>query len=468
MIKSFSPTHPACFAMAAGSSLQLLLLVSLGFLCQATDFEWYISPTGTEDVGCGTSADTPCSSLRPILERSDQFVNDTLMLTCYLSSGATDGRDSTTLYFSGENFVPAVCLMNWVNVRVVGLGEDAIITSDGFGGEEGFFEFISCSNISIENLDFSTSNLGKAVLFFEACRDITIVESSFPVTKNSSSGVKIVNCAGTITLTGDLFYGNGFRSIVPIGVLGLDVSHGCDYDCKIPFTDPTEIYDFSNLTFFLAISRCTFQDIVDMDAPVDSYGVSRTTTSGVRLQFRDQSANNQVSVTGSTFQRIFNSGSNGVLVSFNGNTRKEVRNNTVTFDNCTFQHNHVRYGGGLSAFFYSEPSDNTLQIQNCQFFNNTADLEGGGVFVALLSSGTENAVGILNTTFEQNSARIGSGVYMINNPSWLWQRGSFDLSQLGSLAEAEIRDCVFQDNVASVSEGTVDVLRIQLYINGVR
>lgn len=447
--------------MAAHSSLHLVLLVcSLCLHCKATDVEWYISPSGTADAGCGRSADAPCSSLQPILERSQQFSNDSL--TCYLSSGTTDGRDSTTLYFTGENHVPALCLMNWVNVRVAGFGVGAVITSGRFGAERGIFEFISCSNISIENLDFRTSSLGRAVLFFEACRDIIVESSSFPVTANSSIGVQIVNCAGEITLTGDLFYGDPSRRMDTTNVMGLDVTHGCA-DCTVPFTD--DPYNFPNHTFSLVMTGCVFQDITDTSDPQDSYASTRTSSSGARLQFRDQSSDNRVIVMDSTIQRVFNSKANGFLVSFNG---KDVRNNTVTFDNCTFQQNRVRYGGGVSAYFYAKPTSNSLQIQNCQFFNNTADFEGGGVFAVLLSSGEDNAVGISNSTFIQNSALIGSGVYLLNNPSWFWQRGAFDPAQLISMVGVEIRDCMFLDNVASVSKGVVDALRIQLSISGVR
>ena len=109
-------------------------------------------------------------------------------------------------------------------MRVVGLGEGAVITSRQFGAERGVFEFISCFNISIENLDFKTSALGRAVLFFEASRDIVVAESSISITANTSIGVQIVNCAGKIMLSGDLFYGNLSRRTDIIRVLGLDVT----------------------------------------------------------------------------------------------------------------------------------------------------------------------------------------------------------------------------------------------------
>ena len=447
-----------------GCSLYLALLASsLAYPCLATDLEWYISPNGSADASCGVSADAPCSSLEPILERSMQFSNDTL--TCYLSSGATDGRDSTTLYFMGENHVPPVCLMNWTNVRVVGLGGGAVITSRQFGAERGVFEFISCFNISIENLDFKTSALGRAVLFFEASRDIAVAESSISITADTSIGVQIVNCAGEIVLSGDLFYGNISRRTDMIRVLGLDVTHGCN-NCTIPFTD--EPYDFPSHTFSLAMTQCTFQDLSVTSDPEDSYASSRRSASGARIQFKDRSSHNRVTITDSTFQRIFNSESNGVLINFDGNEVKDVANNSVIFSNCTFQQNWVRYGGGVSAYFYVRPYSNSLQIENCRFLNNTADSEGGGVFVVLLSSGENNVISISNSTFFQNSAVIGSGVYLLSNPSWFWQRGSFDIDQTLSLVGVEIQDCTFRDNVASVSKGVVDALRIQLTISGVR
>lgn len=439
--------------------LSLLLLTASLPWTASTDVVWYISPTGSPDIAaCGRSPETPCSSLQVILDQSELFSNDTV--TCYLSSGATDGRDSTTLYFMGEeNFVPPVCLMDWVNLRVVGLNGTAI-KSGRFGADRGIFEFINCTDVSIEDLDFVTSAIAKSVLFFEACRNVSVANSRFPVRATSSLGVLILHCAGHIRLDGNLFYGDPSGNANRLHPLGLDITHGCT-DCTMPFTD--EPYDFSTRSFSLAITGCVFQDFANDDTPTDSYGRSRSSAVAMRLQFGDQSVDNQVEISDCVFRRITNSVSSGVLVSYSGRTD----DNVVKFDNCTFQDNRVRYGGGVAAYFYANPSRNTLEIQRCDFLNNTADFEGGGVFAAFLSSGDDNALVISSCNFLQNTAQVGSGVFLLNNPSWFRQRGGFNPSP-SPLIRAELRDCIFDGNNASSGEGVVSTLRVHLNISGIR
>lgn len=444
----------------ATNCLLLLAATSLFPGSLATDVEWYISPNGSADVAtCGHSPDIPCNSLQTVLTQSRQF-NETA--PCYLSSGATDGRDSTTIYFMGEeNLVPPVCLMNWVNVRVVGLGNRTTIVSRPFGAQRGIFEFISSANVSIENLSFATSAIGRAILFFQACRDIRVVDSLFLINATSSQGVQLLQCAGDISLSGNLFYGDPSKDSSRLHPLGLDVTHGCS-DCTLPFTEIP--YNFSTLSFSLEITRCVFQDISNEGPPRDSYGSSRTGAVAMRLQFREESVGNRIAVVDTTFKRISNSESNGVLVNYEGRTE----NHTVLFEDCTFQENRVRYGGGVAAYFYSNPSNNLLEIRGCTFMDNTADFEGGGVFAVYLSSGMDNSVVISNSSFIRNTAQSGSGIFLLNNPSWFMQRGAFDPISF-TLVGAELRDCVFQSNVASsLSQGVVGVLRIKLNISGVR
>lgn len=447
-------------AVSSYPLLLLLLTVLSSRSLLATDVEWYISSTGSANItSCGHSPDTPCNSLQTILDQSPQFNNGSVI--CYLSSGATDGRDSTTLYFMGEvNSVPPVCLMNWQNVRVVGLDSNNIITGGRFGAQRGIFEFISCSNISINGLNFATTPIGKSILFFEACRDITITNSSFPLVSIASRGVQMLQCSGVISLFRDLFYGDPEQTTQDTHPLGLDITHGCPY-CTLPFSDVS--YNFSALSFSLTIRDCIFQDIANRSPPEDNYASSRETAAAMRLQFNERSANNRVVITGSTFRRIFNSESNGVLVSYNEGTV----DNSVLVEQCTFQGNHVRYGGGVAVYFYSGPLRNALEIRGCNFTGNEADFEGGGVFAVLLNSGADNSIVISNSTFFNNSAEVGSGIFLLNNPLWFRQRGVFDPTPF-SLVPVELRDCVFQENVASLYEGVVNSLRAHLNISGVR
>lgn len=443
--------------------LLLLVILAAGVpRGEGTDVEWYISPTGSNDTAtCGRSPDTPCSGLEIILNQSSQFDNGSV--TCFLSSGTTDDRNSTTVYFmGGANFAPPICLMNWRNVRVVGLHSNTSITSSIYGVVRGTFEFINCTNITIENLNFTTSPLGRSILFFQATTDIEISGCSFQVSEVSSLGVEILHCAGEIYLTRNVFYGgvSQINSEKDPNVLALDVTHGCD-NCMMPFSD--DPYDFSSLSFSLMIDKCVFQDLTNRGTPNDDYSRSRNDAAAMRLRFADSSINNEVVVSHSNFSRILNSEANGVSVTHSG----ESANNTVLFESCRFESNRVRYGGGLSAYFYVGPSYGTLEIENCDFINNTADFEGGGVLGVFLAGGVSNTITISNSRFSQNVAQSGSAVFLLNNPNWLMQQGAF--SPLAApLVEVELRGCVFERNMAHLSNGVVEVLRIALNISRVR
>lgn len=468
MIRTSNLQAMAAFLLVAG------LLAALSSQAQALDVIWYISPEGSPNITtCGRSQESPCDSLHTILAllRTTNLRNNetTATTTCYLPSAATP-RDSTTLYFIGAgNTVPPVCLEEWANLHVVGLGADAGVAGGEFssgGGEKGIFEFVNCTNTTIESLGFSTTAIGRAILYFEASRDIRVESCTFPVTARSSRGVQMLQCTGDISLRNDTFYGDpNIQDSTNLHPLGLDMTHGCT-ECTEASATPE--YDYSSLSFSLSVHSCIFQDLANQGPPEDSYGSARTRAVGMRLQLAELSTGNRITVTDSTFQRITNSESNGVLVSFNGRTE----DNQVLFDGCVFRHNRVRYGGGVSSYFYRGPAGNSFRIQNCEFLNNTADFEGGGVFGAFLSSGSGNTMSVSNSTFVGNSAQAGCGVFLLNNPRWFWQRGAFDTSLFSDPVGVELRDCRFERNVASFEagllNGVVTVLRIQLNIRGVR
>ncbi len=454
----------------------LLLAVPLG--TWARDVVWYISPEGSGDITtCGRSQDNPCRDLELILNQSPLFNNGSA--TCYLSEGDEDGRDSTTLFFLGQsNVVSPVCLMNWTNLRISGGvspgNRNTITTSTLATNEVGNFEFIGCSNVSIEGLDFKTSLIGKSILYFEASSDITVSSSSFSVESLASRGLTLRNCAGDILLSNNTFYGDPQRITTDsFYSLGLYVTHGCESSnawqpctVTVPFSDVP--YDLATWSMALTITRCVFRDISNRNTPSDNYGTVRKSAVAMRVQFSSQSVDNQVVVRESEFMRMSNSEGNNVLLNYNSGSE----NNTVLFEDCRFSQNRARYGGGVASYFYGGPESSSLGIENCQFEDNAADFEGGGVFAVFLSSYINNRLYLTNTRFYRNSALYGGGVFIFNNPSWFRQRGLFDPDPL-PLVEAEMEGCVFTNNTAtltttSTNEGIVNLLRVSLHISGNR
>lgn len=436
--------------------LPLLFIFLQSLPIQATDLEWYISANGSAVVAtCGRTSAEPCNRLDVIVTRSPKFDS------CYLPDGAVDGGGTTTVYFMGEvNFVTNMCLMNWTNLRMVGLEDNNTITSSIFGGNRGIFEYIQCTNVSIENLNFAASALNSATLFFQASTDIRVTSCSLSLTSQSTIGVQLLHCAGDIALMNDTFYGNGDEVADNLFPLGLDMSHGCLY-CSNPVDGG--LYNFSELSFSLAITGCMFMDLTNRSPPEDAYDVARSSAVAMRLTFGANSTQNQIFVQDCNFSNITNPEANSIVVDYEGGSA----NNTVHFAGCTFRENKVRYGGGLSAYFYAGPVDSNLIIEDSNFIDNVANFEGGGVFATFLSSGSSNTLSIYNSVFTGNSAIYGSGLFLLNNPQWLTHIIFFD-PVTRSLVTAELTGCRFESNRADMNEGVINTLRIQLNVYGIR
>lgn len=286
-----------------------------------------------------------------------------------------------------------------------------------------------------------------------------MTKASFQVITSRRVGLQILHSAGEILIS-DCQFSSSQGGFLVSGVLALDVTHGCE-SCIIPFSNMT--YDFFSHCFSLVMERCTFQDISSIiGTPQNNYDVSRDNAVAVRMRFADNSVNNRILVNNSNFANIRNTEGSSVLVTLSGS----ARDNRITFQGCTFTGNMVHYGGGVASYFYSGPSNNALEIKDCDFNQNNAVLEGGGFFAVFLSSGSNNTVVLSDSRFLFNRAQYGGAVFMLNNPSWFEQQRAFN-PMSSPLVEAEIRGCdFFANNVYVLTNGIVSVLRVQLNMSG--
>ena len=423
------------------------------------DFTWYISPSSSSNSStCGRTRDDPCDSLRTILDRSPLFVTSSSGARCYSSSGNDDGRTSTTVYFEeGVSFVPPTCLKNWTNLAIIGLGNVTITSS--LGAPRAFFEFDGCSNITVRNLHFVAAFPGKGTFYFEMSRQISIQSCTIPLIRHPSMGIDITLGGGDIEVANTVFYGNP-AMVEGRGTVALKLTQGrSSSSCSFQDECDNAVLEAVNLT----ITNCIFRDIVAGGAPTDSYRMSHTDAVAVAVRFFSEAVGNRMVVRDSLFARIVYPVASSVLVDYDSGSV----NNYAQFVNCTFRENRVRYGGGIAAYFFSEPQNGLLEVENCQFLDNDVSFEGGGVFAAFLSRSLENSVRISRSQFIRNRAPYGAAIFLFNNPSW------FDLHSTPNavslpLIVTNITDCVFEDNVALFSEGVINTLRMQLNISGTK
>lgn len=446
--------------------LLLLSAAACGIAAQSVtppplDITWYISPNGSSDNStCGRTRETPCDSLRTILDHSPLFVTSSSGARCYSSSGNDDGRRSTTVYFEeGVNFVPPTCLKNWTNLAIIGLGNVTITSS--LGAPRAFFEFDGCSNITVRNLQFAAAFTGKGTFYFETSRQISIEDCSMPLIRHPSMGIEIILGGGDIEITNTLFYGNpSFATLAGGSTVALKVTQGrSSSSCSFQEECDNAVLEAINLM----ITNCTFQDIASGGTPSDSYSGSHTDALAVAVRFFSEASGNRMVVRDSLFTRIIYPVASSVLVNYDLGSV----NNYALFVNCTFRDNRVRYGGGIAAYFYSEPQNGLLEVENCQFTNNDVSFEGGGVFAAFLSRSLENSVHISRSQFIGNRAQYGAGIFLFNNPAWFSLRSAPDAVSL-PLIFTSITDCLFEENSALLSEGVINTLRMQLNISGTK
>ena len=410
----------------------------------STNAVWYVSSNGSSNLTtCGRTEAQPCDSIQTLLSQ-----NPVSAAHCYLPRNDS-GASSTTVYFlGGLNIVQPVCLSDWTNLSIAGLGGAIIQTTQRLGPVAyGLIVFDSCTNASVENLTFEAPFPYRdlSMLTFLQTTHLRISSCAFSGL-GSGEGISLFGNSGDIMIDGVIFSG-GIN--VTTMVTALKVAQG--------------LSSSSSYSFRLFISNCTFQDLVGVDQIQDSYVALYQEAVGVRLRFDANTTGNVVTIQNSRFTHIQSTASNVAGVDFDTSSS----GNLVQFVGCEFRDNTARYGGGVSAYFWFASSNNALQVRNCSFINNTATLEGGGVLGVFISEQVDNKLDIQSSTFIGNSATYGAGVFVLNNPAWYDYTGStYNITP--ALVSVNISGCTFMNNTAPACEGIVSVLRVLLYMNGSR
>ena len=146
---------------------------------------------------------------------------------------------------------------------------------------------------------------------------------------------------------------------------------------------------------------------------------------GIFAEYQDNAGSNSFSVKDSVIKKnevSFNdehnegTGGGGSRVGYIYFDDFFAYNNSITFENCTFDDNQAYYGGGISFYCARQPSQskgyNNFTITNCSFQNNRARL-GSAVDLSQWHSSINGAVlspVIESCTFESNAPRNNGGL----------------------------------------------------------
>ena len=147
----------------------------------------------------------------------------------------------------------------------------------------------------------------------------------------------------------------------------------------------------------------------------------------------------------------------GVYVNF----QDGAHSNAINVSRCEFSGNYCPYsilegmhGGGMSVGHYiygfGDPfpdtaTGNAVTIEHCTFTNNSA-LHGGGLAASLAyqlaSEGHLGSIYLLNDTFEENVAKLGSAANF----------DRFSSISKGFVADVQVEDCSFINNNVEYAE----------------
>ena len=113
-----------------------------------------------------------------------------------------------------------------------------------------------------------------------------------------------------------------------------------------------------------------------------------------------------------------------------------IRNSPVV-QNCIFQNNYARDGGAV--YLYGRDGEFTPEFNNCQFINNSANLDGGAVFSDGRHGGKANP-SFTSCIFSGNKGNYGGALCNYGG---------------GGESSPTINNCVFSNNEAFLRGGAI-------------
>ena len=139
-------------------------------------------------------------------------------------------------------------------------------------------------------------------------------------------------------------------------------------------------------------------------------------------------------------------------------------NASPTVSNCVFIDNYAREGAGI----YTDAQNAVAapSIENCKFFNNKADIDGGAIFNNSVNGSCRAK--IVNCSFARNQATYGGGI--LNRAGYnadctptitacvfeanqsLLRGGSIYDDAQGGKVDPQVQRCSFSDNISTLGK----------------
>ena len=391
------------------------LVVYLSALTACEAITVRVASTGSGNSSCLRDGGI-CSNLTQVLAfaASYETVDPVLEFAIIINPGSYMLAPSSGTTFNASS-----------DISIIG-SEEGAVTIECLEPDAGI-AFVSCSNVLISNVTLngcgmrhlstsrnftdSTSLPFNATLYFQQCTNVTL---KYVKVKNSTGiGVQFYATTGTNIISNSVFVDNPLhgKSLTRCGGLYIEFPY-CLPGSSGLCNSSLPQSSVSDSYYF--ITHCKF----------------------VRNTAQVETEYEHVLPYNDSFVAFGRGG--GLSVFFKG----AATGNTIDIDNCVFFYNSALFGGGMMVEWEDNSALNNVTISHCQFFNNVAILSGGGSrisFIAYEPVIVNNSIFVLNCTFKDNSADVGGGVSFITTR---------EPNYVNKANDVTFTDCLWEANVA--------------------
>ena len=287
----------------------------------------------------------------------------------------------------------------------------------------------------------------RSSVYIENSADINII--NITIANSDGTGMAIIDTNGIILIENSRFEGNSVQSKDIAGGGGVYIEFSCpdaQDTCNTSDNDP-----LTSNSYYM-IKNCTFSN--NNASAVDEESVSYYRPSG------------------NTFQGLGRGG--GLCVHFRGH----AENNTIDIHNCTFIDNSATWGGGLYISVRDSSVANNIHVYDSVLLINRATPNGGGGIGVGFQyfepyESQRNTIGFHGCSIEGSSSEIGGGTYIFSSSSanlkdlrneiifedciWKRNKGKFGAAvnvatdiwnsfQTGYHPSFKFQDCLFESN----------------------
>ncbi|MBD2206128.1 type I secretion C-terminal target domain-containing protein [Calothrix sp. FACHB-1219] len=339
-----------------------------------------INVTTASDSGVGSLRNAIASAKAgDTIKFSSNLANKVIKLTSgeiSITKNLTiDGSGAANLKISGDGTKRVLNIDRHVDAKVQNLTIADGYTNDAGGG----IKVGQYGSLIVENCKFNNNRGGKGgAIFVGYSAKATVINSNFD--KNDGTVTKSGHSSGAIST-----FGSGDLTV-----------RGCEFTNN-KGVNGGAIY---SLLGGLTVENSVFRN----NSSAGDLGGGAICTDGANAVGSGSSVGGVISIRGSRFENNQAQGEGGALLLY-GYAKDQIllENSTVVGNTASKNAKGIARGGGLRG-------NSALTIRNVTFANNTAEKQGGGVW---LDGGSEK--NIINSTFSGNKTLTGAGGAMLLN-----------------------------------------------------